>query len=47
MEFQISEFTKQIDKLKERASVALGTAGYGYKVEEEKKEVVRLVFAGQ
>ena len=47
MEFQISEFTKQIDKLKERASVALGTAGYGYRVEEEKNEVVRLVFAGQ
>ena len=47
MEFRISEFTKQIVDLKQRADVAFMAAGHSYNPEERQKDTVRLIFAGQ
>ncbi len=47
MAFQISEFTRQIDDLKQRADVAFMAAGQSYVTEEKNKDIIRLVFAGQ
>ena len=47
MTFQISEYTKQIDSLIERAAMALSSIGQSLNIEESQKGTVRLVFAGQ
>ena len=47
MTFKISEYTKQIDSLIERAAMALSSIGQSLNIAESQKGTVRLVFAGQ
>lgn len=47
MAFQISEYTKRIEELTQRANIAFMVAGQTHKTEEKEKDAIRLVFAGQ
>ncbi len=47
MAFQISEFTRQIENLKQRADIAFMAAGKSYAPDKRKENIIRLVFAGQ
>lgn len=47
MDFQISEYTKQIETLKDRAEVAFSAIGKHIVNDNNQRDMIRLVFAGQ
>ncbi len=47
MEFQFSEYTKQIESLIKRANIIFSNIGQSFCIDEGQRAMIRLVFAGQ